>query len=511
MAQRQLPESTGAFARWLTDLTRLLDQGGGWYGVFWQRDAEGLRACLAGAEVPPWDVVEALLHDLAAVRGAAAAEAETVRGRQLHAAATAAHDRRPGGREALRERLELMVREQASAAGRGEELVAMLGRVPEGSPAAERLIHDLAWVRDDHARATARIEELGARLAALDHAAREAPAPRQSPARDAVPGTPAPHETPARDAPPETPARDAVPGTPAPHETPARDAPPETPAPHETPARDAPPETPAPPAAPDPGGVRKRSRTDSAGGRRRPRGARYAWVEDDDALLDDAPAPVPDLPVAAVPRGARFGGGGQQPPPQQHPKPQLQEQARPQPYEDEDDTARETVAALLRLRAEGRSGEAHALLCEAAARPAARLPLLAAELHRAGLAPDWATLLWEAASLPPERLPGLAEALTEAGREQDARQLLRQGVARPTGETAAAVLALDEGGREAHARALIYAFVQSRTAEDAAHLAAYAPHRLVPHLLDAVRAAGMPPSHERDLMHALRVAGLAGA
>lgn len=68
-----------------------------------------------------------------------------------------------------------------------------------------------------------------------------------------------------------------------------------------------------------------------------------------------------------------------------------------------DDEARratvETVERLVRLRREGHSGEAHALLAEAAYWPAARLPLLAAELHRAGLGADWATLLWEAVSL----------------------------------------------------------------------------------------------------------------
>ncbi|OKK04450.1 hypothetical protein AMK26_13920 [Streptomyces sp. CB03234] len=455
MTVHHLPEEVEAFARHLGRLVAVLDEGGGWYGVFRQRDPDGMRACLDGAEVPPWDVVESLLQDLAAVRGGTLPESEAVRVRHLHAAAAAAHDRRPGGREALRERLALMVREQAGAVRRGEELVALLGTVPEGSPDAERLAHDLAWVRDDHARATARIEELGARLAAL----------------------------------PETPA-------------------------------------PAP---------RERSRT-AAGAkpRKRPRGARYAWLEDvdEDALPDAAPEPdpVPHLPpTAAAPRGARFGGGpgqggpgqgpGQAPgqgPGHGGPERERQQPKPQQPYENPDDAARraahDTVTALLRLRAEGRGGEAHVLLCEAAAWPAARLPLLAAELHRAGLAPDWATLLWEAASLPPERLVDLSGALTAAGRDQDARQLLRQGVARPTAETAAAVLALDEAGRPEEAQALVDAFVRSRTAEDAARLAAYAPYRLVPHLLSAARAlAATSPSHERDLVHALRVAGLSGA
>ncbi|MER7108330.1 hypothetical protein [Streptomyces sp. NPDC000229] len=432
MMVHHLPEEVAAFARHLGRLVAGLDEGGGWYGVFRQRDPDGMRACLDGREVPPWDVVESLLQDLAAARGEGELGPETVRARRLHAAAAAAYDRRPGGRDALRERLALMVREQAAAVRRGEELVALLGTVPEGTPDAQRLAHDLAWVQDDHARATARIEELGARLAALPEAPAPTPPERSRTAADVKP-------------------------------------------------------------------------------RKRPRGARYAWLEEEDDLPDAAPAPasVPDLSTTvATPRGARFGGAPEQE--RQQPRPQ-----HPHRYEATDETARraahDTVGALLRLRAGGRGGEAHALLCEAATWPAARLPLLADELHRAGLAPDWATLLWEAASLPPERLVDVAGALTAAGRGQDARQLLRQGVARPTAETAAAALALDEGGRPEEAQVLIGAFVGSRSAEDAARLAAYAPHRLVPYLLSAARAlAATSPSRERDLVHALRVAGLVG-
>ncbi|MYW46190.1 hypothetical protein GT346_23410, partial [Streptomyces sp. SID161] len=102
-----------------------------------------------------------------------------------------------------------------------------------------------------------------------------------------------------------------------------------------------------------------------------------------------------------APRGARFAGAG--------------EPATPVPpavvVEDEEagTVVAETVEHLARLRAEGRTGEAHALLAEAARWPVGRLPLLAAALHRAGLGADWATLLWEAAALPPERLVAAAD------------------------------------------------------------------------------------------------------
>ncbi|MFD1662402.1 hypothetical protein ACFSL4_30535, partial [Streptomyces caeni] len=165
----------------------------------------------------------------------------------------------------------------------------------------------------------------------------------------------------------------------------------------------------------------------------------------------------------------------------------------------------ETVAALTRLRARGRSGEAHALLVEAVHWPAARYPLLAAELHRAGLGADWATLLWEAASLPADRLVAAADALTAVGRAEDGEQMLRQGVVRPAGEIGEAVLGLGADGRHREARALLDAYVRIRTPEEAARSAAVDPQRLVPLLLEAAR--GVSEERRWDLLHAFRVAG----
>uniref|UniRef100_UPI003C7A47CA hypothetical protein n=1 Tax=Streptomyces sp. rh45 TaxID=3028726 RepID=UPI003C7A47CA len=143
-----------AFARYLRDLAALLDPGRGWYGVFCARDPAGMRACFEGSEVPPWDVVESLLQDLAAVRGAGQAAEESVRAAALFAASAAAYDGRPGGRQALADRLDMMLREQSDA-------VRRLGDA-DGEPDA------LAWARDDHARATARCVELRDRLAAVE-------------------------------------------------------------------------------------------------------------------------------------------------------------------------------------------------------------------------------------------------------------------------------------------------------------------------------------------------------
>ncbi|MFD7623273.1 hypothetical protein ACFV6W_41975, partial [Streptomyces sp. NPDC059802] len=128
------------------------------------------------------------------------------------------------------------------------------------------------------------------------------------------------------------------------------------------------------------------------------------------------------------------------------------------------------------------------------------------ELHRAGLDADWATLLWEVSSLPPAELAAAAAALNAAGRPDDCAQLLRQGVARPAGEIADAVAALERAGHGAQAQALLGAFIRVRTPQDAARVAAGDARRLVPRLLAAARAVS--PARERDVVHALRVAGI---
>ncbi|MFJ5557181.1 hypothetical protein ACIQCD_07055, partial [Streptomyces sp. NPDC093250] len=133
---------------------------------------------------------------------------------------------------------------------------------------------------------------------------------------------------------------------------------------------------------------------------------------------------------------------------------------------------------------------------------------LADEMRRAGLGADWATLLWEAAaSLPTERLVAVVGALSAGGRAQDAEQILRQGVARPADEIGRAVLTLTAETRHREARALLDVCVRTRTPEDAARTAAPDPDCLVPLLLTA--AQGVSDERHQDLLHALRVAGLA--
>ncbi|MFF2191609.1 hypothetical protein [Streptomyces sp. NPDC058157] len=378
----------GQLTQYLRELTRRLDPGSGWYGEFLRRDPEGMRACLDGVAVAPWDVLESLLLDLPGEPAAAAREAAYAQG--LRAAAVAAWDARPEGARELRTLLAAAAAQRAATEEALRTLTARLDATADPAQ-AETLSRELAWTHDDAVRAASRQADLQARLSAVPLPA----VPRQ---RDRLPD-------PRRQPRPPGPTASA-------------------------------------PAATAP-----------------------AWA-----------APTGADPAGAVPGGVARGA---------------------------------FVAGLLTLRAQGRSGEAHALLCEAALWPAGELPGLAEELGHAGLAADWATLLWETASLPPDRLAAAAGALGEAGREDDAARLLRQGVARPAAEVAATALALGEAGHDRETRALLEAYVRLRTADESAALARHDPHRLTPRLLRAARA--LSAHRHRDLVHALRAVGLTAA
>lgn len=575
MTVDQLSQQVREFANYLDGLLARLDQGAGWCAVFWQRDPDGMRACLGGRELPPWDVVESLLQDLANVYGPDVALQETERAGGLHRAAVAAHDSRPGGREALADRLDMMLREQHTAAERQAELGRILAAAATREQ-ADALRLDLAWATDDQERATARCAELRARLRDLDHRTGAEPALRGGGtggdrADGARPGMPHRRET--RGGPGTAAAGSAATTSSA------------APGPSASSA--------APAGA---SAASRREAADPQSGAIDWRAARRAaegwWAAELDAsqtggghdaagtgsvdqsydfeapalepgASQPAPQPVSDAaeqqsaPDAVAPapapsptgraaraaartlRGARFAGGGARSaavpapgagaavpqPAAPDPRPDADqptpafgqpatvpqpEPAGPQPGPALPDTedgraVRDTVTALLRLRGEGRTGEAHALLIEAAYWPAARFPLLAGQLHHAGLGADWATLLWEAASLPIDLLVAAADALVEAGREDDGQQMLRQGVARPAAEIGGAVLALVAQGRDREVRELFDAYVRVRTPEEAARSVDADPRCLVPLLL----AAAHRVSDERhwDVLHALRVAG----
>ncbi|MFJ6935060.1 hypothetical protein [Streptomyces sp. NPDC101132] len=468
----------------IRELVALLDPGTGWYAEFLRRDPEGVRACLDGAAVPPWDVLASLLADLAAVQGEEFARAWTAEAARLRSAAVAVYDRRPGGAGELRDQLADAEAQRAAAEAALGALTDRLRAAP--APAeAERLTRELSWTRDDHSRAASRCTDFATRLAAVPRTAGPS-APDAAPARHPHPARPA--GTPAR--PSGDPARTGGPAAPDPEPRDPAEQRPEA-------------------AGPAFGRWFRSGRPAGTPGGKVPRqrGARFAGAPED---ADAGPAPTPfpaGLAAVPAPRGARFGGAPEEPAPE------------PLPAPDGSDTeagravavpARQAVAELvgelIGLRTQGRSGEAHALLCEAAGWPPDRLPALAGELERAGLAADWATLLWEAASLPPARLAAAAAALSAAGRAADCVQLLRQGVSRPAAEIADAALALASDGREQEAGALLGAFVRVRAPEESARLARTDPPRLAPRLLAAARAVS--DSRHRDLLHALRVAGV---
>ncbi|MEV6758102.1 hypothetical protein [Streptomyces sp. NPDC051214] len=516
MAVGQLPDQVREFARYLRDLLARLDTGAGWCGVFWSRDPEGMQACLDGSEVPPWDVVEALLHDLAAGYGTQAAGRETERARSLHAASLAAYDARPGGRGLLEERLDMMLTEQRFAVERQVELGYSLAAA-DTPDEVERLNRDLAWVRDDHERATARCAELRERIERLDRADRPQWVDFGTPLSDdfAAVGSDDFADSGDYDEQPRNafgaPAADdfgvggggpvgaAVdPGARAPEFGAAPDG-------QDVQAPDARTLSADPAVHPEETRVPQQGRKSRDASRRprRPRGARFAGFSgaDDEGAdaADGSGVRTPaQSPAANSPRGARFGSTADRPD-------DSGRQDAAEPDHDAERATAEAVAALIKLRGEGRSGEAHGVLVEAAGWPARRLPVFAGELHRAGLGADWSTLLWEAASLPPDRLVALADALAGAGRGDDCRKLLRQGVSRPAPEIAEAVLALIDAGREREARALLDAYIRVRTPEDTAGCAHTDPYRLIPLLLQA--AQGVSDERHWDLVHALRVAG----
>ncbi|WP_392961148.1 hypothetical protein [Streptomyces sp. LN245] len=507
MTVGQLPEQVLEFAWYLNGLVERLDRSGGWCGVFWQRDPDGMRACLEGQEVPPWDVVEALLQDVLAQYGERAAAQEAARAHTLYEASLAAYDVRPGAREALGDRLDVMLREQRYAAERQAELSGRLpSAVSRGEAEAIRL--DLAWAQDDHERATARCAELRHRMDNVDrHAlrarARSAPGfpapaagggvwtpqpenradpseghlperhpsggnrfdgglsagdpsgaggvrpgretgapggeaepgspltnrvtnhapghdaqPRSRPAahmagHDARPLSPPTDYSPGRDAQPRPPAADHSPGydaEPGPrptdhvqgHHVPGHHAQPPSPANHSH-GYDAQPGSPA--AEPPSSGQRAHDRVAvpapthdrtppgadeypaKRSKRRRRGGARFAGMAEPDAPVvvpESGPVlPAPPAQSRRTPRGARFAGAAEEStPPRSGAGTGTAAGAEPLD-EDARRLTAEAVATLTRLRSEGRSGEAHAVLVEAAYWPPARFPLLAAELHRA--------------------------------------------------------------------------------------------------------------------------------
>ncbi|MEU7606868.1 hypothetical protein, partial [Streptomyces sp. NPDC041003] len=398
---------------YLRGLTQRLDPGAGWYGEFLRRDPEGMRACLEGAAMPPWDVVESLLRDLEAARGTEFAARETVYAARLRAAAVTAWDRLPGGEEELRTLLVASAAQRAEAEKALRDLTARLGGAA-GPAETDALTRELSWTQDDVARAVARHEDLAARLTSLrtiplSGVPRQRPQPTAWPeAHEATDGAEHPRhptgwtgapadwsETAAEGA--EAPPRPRHPadwtGAPSGWTRAGDDGAEPLNGRAETQAG----WTGVPPA---PGG----RTADGVGapvgraegrwlrGGRRSGGARYAG-----SAAPDVPAftPPPGQPAGTglpgadglglepgrpaprgarfgppqdpLPRGIRFGRPRPEPVAPQEAAPAVGEAAPPHPAAPAG-PPRAVAAELVALRAQGRSGEAHVLLCELPAR-----------------------------------------------------------------------------------------------------------------------------------------------
>ncbi|WP_074466869.1 hypothetical protein [Streptomyces sp. WMMB 322] len=464
-------EPVGEYAAELAALAGRLDAAAGWYAVFAAHDPQGLRDCLAGREVPPWDVVASLLEDFTRLYGTGPARRAEERLLRLHAAATAAYDVWAGGAPALRSRLAVLEGESAEAAARVRALEA------DGGP-------ELAWALDHLARTESRRAELRARHAALGASTREGPAERDEAERNEAERNEAERDETERAVAPE----------------------------HHGPASAPAPNIPAHP--------NRRART---GGSRFAGAPLAAADAAGPAAIVPPGAPSPDLvtPVAGnagaaaagepPPRGARFAGAVRRP-----------AAAVPAPEEVAEARAAEaeTAARLTHLRRAGSGGEAHALLCEAAGRQPLRFAVLVEELHRRGMTSDAGILLWEAAALPAGAFAAAAGALCSLGRTEDGARLLRQGAHRPPQEVAEAALALHRAGRESGAVELLAAVIRARSPSGAAEVvsaapavsaaaaAPAAPSVLVPLVLDA--AGTLSPEHRRRVADALRAAGVPG-
>jgi hypothetical protein len=547
--------TTTDFTRWFRSLVAVHGARQGWYGVFAGREPDAAHAYERGSQIPPWDVVRAVLHDLAAARGAAPDPAEMAGARDLYVAAVTAWDAVPGAEQDLRARLEAAVRAHDVAVLRERESARALDNAAAApaSAATDRLVSIHAWARDDRERAAARRDDLHARLAALRSrpqtlppapgqavphgyadargpraAARSAAGPAPGEAAAAAWWTPATPSGPAAD---RDPARSGTPG--AGQSSPARwDAEPGSRAGGGAPVTGT-----ADPAAgapgdepgPEPGGRPERAPSWRSGAGRkpgrsaaRPRGARFAGAGYDDAddAVDAAPAgpirpqraprgarfagapaaeaagPVPVAVPGTAPRGARFAGA-----PAAASRPGVT--ATDQRWSAQ---ARAEAARLGELRAAGQSGAAYVVLCEAASGPAERLPHLLREVERVGLAADAATLLWEVAGQPPVPLAAAAAALAAAGRTGDCRTLLRQAAARPPADLAAVAAALTgDAARDDAAGQLLETLAGSRPPEDAAAVVAAHPPLAGPLLAAAGRIS---PSRRHDISAALRRNGL---
>ncbi|MFC1408182.1 hypothetical protein ACEZCY_02680 [Streptacidiphilus sp. N1-12] len=474
------------FAERLSGVAALVDWDGSWFREFWQRDAEGMRACLEGREVPPWDVIDSLLQDLAAVSGAENARHEAARLRPLHRASVRAYDRADGVKATLTERLRILREEQQRSTRRLQDLQKFSASVT-GMDDLQAVESELAWARDYYARICSRIAELRGRVAALEQLETESfrlppqdPWPSASSVRSALSSPPDPPSVTAAA------AATAAPGQRRKRRE--RGSARFAGAGQDVDVKD------------EGGSAAAEAGADLVTGTvAGPRGARFSGAPTTGSVANFAAPVLPGVggASAAGSGGARFVGAAGATP-----------VARVAPAVDATDRAAvtRTVGMLRQLRAEDNGGQAHAVLAEAVHQPAARFPLLAEQLERAGMAADWATLLWEAAALPLDLVLAAADALSASGRTADGEQLLRLGMGRSAVDVGSAVAELVAEARYEEARAVLDIYLRTRATSESARVALADPAHLVPLVLDV--ALSISSGFHEDLVLSLRVAGM---
>lgn len=394
-AQREHAARLASFTAELGAVAAALDPRAGWYAAFARRSPGELAGWLAGEALPPWDVADCLLRDLAAVRGREAA-ARTARSlRERYDAVVRAEDALPGAEAALAGRAAKLQEQQARLEERARRLAAkeVAARRSGREEEAGRLALSRRWLRDDASRVAARLAELSARRDALrpaaagEHARPEPWPPREStapPAAAAALTGPPPRRAPRG-------ARFAgldLTGQPGGH-------------PGERPA-------PAPAAPP-------------------PRGARFAGAP--------APAPARDATQhseedrrAAADATARLrrlraeGDGGA---------------AHALLTEAANGPAGRFAALVAALHGAGMPSDAALLLWEAAALPPERLAAAARALTATGRDEDCASLLRQSAARPAPEAGSVAARLSEAGQTDHALALLASVVRAKTPSEAA--------------------------------------------------------------------------
>ncbi|MFC4031004.1 hypothetical protein ACFO3J_05915 [Streptomyces polygonati] len=504
----ELARATTDFAYYFRSLVAALGERPGWYGVFAEREPGAVQAYSSGAEVPPWDVVRALLHDLAVGHGGAPDPAEAARAQALHRAAVAAWDAAPGAERALRARFDAAARTHDLALMREREAARALDQAAATAPGATtaRLANTLAWSRDDRERAAARLAEIGARLAALTgrtdvaEAGQDRGQDRGQDQRDrsqergqdfwarrtAAPAGPDAGAS-AAWPPPENRIRPEVRADPV--RRPARapfwgagaDADPPAAAPYEGPAswKEAADPHPYPqaPGAPRPDNAPALPPNVPASRR-----ARFA------PRAPQAPQnPQPAEPSVSAPRGARFAGAPALPlaEPEVIPLPGGAAKPRGARFAGAPATAAEAAVVPAPATPAGKAprGARFAGAPEMREAPPVRVvdPRWAAEaqagaarlgeLRRSGQSGAAYLVLCEAAEGPPERLPYLVKELERTGLAADVATLLWEIAALPPAPLAAAAASLAADGRTDDSRTLLRQ-VAARPAADIALVAA---------------------------------------